>query len=152
MDTARVRRSGSLQLPAPPRQVLYYFTPEGEREYEAVWAPEYFEPGTPAPNPGLAFRTRAGGEETLWLVLEYDETGGRASYARVVPGVRLGVVTVRCEAEGGGTRVHVAYDQTAVSEAGRRALAAFTQEAFDAMLREWRRAICRVAGWHPEGG
>lgn len=145
----RIRRSGSLFLPAEPSRVLSYFTPEGERAYEPGWAPEYFEPGTPAPQAGLAFRTRADAAETLWLVLEYDAAAHRAAYARVVPGERLGIVTVRCEAEGSGSRVHVAYDQTAMSPAGQRTLDAFTEEAFDAMLREWRAAICRVAGWAP---
>jgi hypothetical protein len=76
--------------------------------------------------------TTAHAGDTVWIAL------GDLRYARVTPGVQAGTVAVRCEPDGDGTRAHVTYDLTALSPAAD--LAAFEAE-YDAMLRDWERAI-----------
>lgn len=144
-----VRRTGSLAVHLPPEEALPLFTAEGERTWVDGWAPEYLHvPGegdaaTRTVIPGTVFRTRHGGEETLWMVLEYDPSDGVARYARFTPGSRLGTVSVQCDgAEGGNeTRVAVTYEMTAVSGEGARVLADMTDEAYGKMLAAWEERL-----------
>ena len=140
-----VMRSGVFRLAGEPRSVFVHFSPEGERSWAPGWDPEYLHPADPAPNPGLVFRTRAGGELTLWLLLRYDPTACEAEYVRVVPDSRMGTVRVACRAAGDGhTDVHVCYALTGLSEAGNDVLAALTEPAFGTMLCQWQAAIART--------
>lgn len=137
-----VRRTGSFELPLPPDEALPLFSPEGERAWVPEWTPEYLHPPGGAPAPGLVFRTRAGGELTLWLVLRYDSEALQAEYVRVAPGSRMGTVVVRCRGiEGGHTRVEVTYELTALSEEGNRVLESLTERAYSEMLADWRDRI-----------
>jgi hypothetical protein len=93
---------------------------------------------------GTVFRTRHHGEETLWLVLQYDPLTGVAAYGRFTPGSRLGTVQVRCEAvDASHTHVTVTYALTALSPAGNDVLAALTPDSYAAMLAEWKDTIVR---------
>jgi hypothetical protein len=142
-----VARTGTFRLPMAPAAAFPYFSPEGERAWAPGWAPEYLHPADGTPAPGLVFRTRAGGEETLWLLLRYDMAALETEYVRVVPGSRMGTVSVRCVPAGGSAPaadVHVTYRLTALSEAGRRTLERLTPAAYAAMLEEWRAAITRL--------
>ncbi len=141
-----IERSGSFLLAAAPERAFELFTPEGERAWVAGWEPEPLHaPGGRLDVEGAVFRTRAHGEETLWLVLGVERRGLVAEYARITPSSRLGTVRVRCrEAAGGGARVEVRYRLTAIGESGERALAETTEEAFAETLRVWRRDTTRA--------
>ena len=140
---AHVTVTGERRVAAPPAQALHYFTPEGERLYEPGWDPESLFPADGALVEGLVFRTRHGGEETLWLVSRCQPESGAMDYVRVVPGSRMGTVSVRLAAHGPGTRVTVTYALTALSPAGERALDAFAAQ-FGDMLRQWEAAIAAL--------
>jgi len=141
-----VELSGRVRVAAPPREALRFFTPEGERLYEADWDPEYLHPADGALGEGLTFRTRHGGELTLWLVSRCDLEAGAIDYLRVTPGSRMGVVSVRLGAVGTKvTDVTIAYRLTALSREGERTLDAFAEQ-FDAMLQSWERAIAALIG------
>jgi hypothetical protein len=139
-----VERSGDFTLPLPIRHAFPLFSPEGERAWAPGWDPEYLHPDHPSTAPGAIFRTTHGGEETLWLLLQYDPHTSIAHYSRFSPGSRLGTVLVRCEEESPTqTRVHVTYVLTAVAPAGNTVLEAFTTEKYLEMLRDWQRWIVR---------
>jgi hypothetical protein len=127
--------------------VFVFFSPEGERAWAPGWQPEYLHPRSGSPVPGLVFRTAAGGEHTVWLLLRYDRTTCEAEYVRVVPGSRIGTVEVRCrQAAEHATEVTITYRLTALAEAGNETLSRFSEDAFARMLEEWRAALTRVVG------
>lgn len=139
---AHVEHTGEFTLPLTLAEAFPLFTPEGERAYVPGWDPEYLHPREPSAAAGTVFRTRAEGEETLWVVLECDPAAGRAAYGRFTPGSRLGTVRVRCAAEGERqTRITVTYALTATSPHGNEALAGFDAAALAAKLEGWRDAI-----------
>jgi hypothetical protein len=141
-EPAHVEHTGRVIVPRPVAEAFPFFTPEGERGWAPGWDPEYLHPRDGSPGPGLTFRTRAGGEETLWYVIRFDPTRGEAEYIRITPGSRLGTVTIRCEpGDQGTTIVWVTYRLTAVSPSGNAALAAFDTAGFGAMMAEWERRI-----------
>jgi hypothetical protein len=117
--------TGSLHVALPPARPAPLFTPEGERAWAPGWDPAY-----PAGADGPVFTTHGGA--TVWVAL------GDLRYARVTPGVQAGTVAVRLEPEGDGTRAHVTYDLTALSDAaGLEAFAA----GFGALMRDWERHL-----------
>lgn len=145
MQFMHVTRSGTFHLPAAPGRALEFFSPEGERDWAPDWSPEYVYPADGRLQPGLVFRTASGGEPTLWLLLRFDTLTFEAQYVRIVPGSRLGTVTVSCKPTGAReTAVTVTYELTALSAAGNRALDALSPAAYEAMLSSWQTSIARL--------
>ena len=139
-----VDRSGEFTLPLPLGHAFPLFSPEGERAWAQGWDPHYLHPDHPSNAAGTVFRTTHQGEETLWLVLTYNPGQATARYGRFCPDSRLGTVQVHCQEEAASvTRVSVSYSLTAITPAGNAVLAAFTQEKYAAMLRDWQEAIIR---------
>lgn len=127
-------------LDAPRSMVLPLFTALGEREWADGWDPEILSGGEAR---GSAFRTRsATGQETIWVVAEYDPLQGRASYARAALGSNIGLVDVTCtDAADGGTDVSVRYTLTALGSGGRSFVRDFLDPAnYTRMIDEWHAA------------
>jgi hypothetical protein len=139
-----VEHTGRFILPVPLRDALPFFSPEGERAWVPGWEPEYLHPLQPSNEVGTVFRTQHHGEETLWLVLQYDPGAGLAAYGRFTPESRIGTVHVRCEeVDPSRTQVTVTYALTALSAHGTGILAALTADRYAEMLNEWGEAIVR---------
>lgn len=136
-----VERRHTITLAMPVEMAFPLFTPAGERDWVDGWEPEFLYPADGATGAGMVFRTRHGGEETLWSCIEWSPAEHRVRYARVTPGSRFGHVEVACRADGGGTVVSVCYALTALSAEGEALLAALTEEAFRDGIDSWRAAI-----------
>lgn len=139
-----LERGGLLRLDLPLDRAFALLTPEGERLWVEGWEPEYLHPQArpDTPSAGTVFRTRHGGEETLWLVLAFDAAAGAVDYARLTPGSRVGTVSVRARATGEvSTEAEITYRMTALSPDGNRKLQEMTPEGFLAMLGRWDAAI-----------
>ena len=101
------------------------------------WSPHYLHPPGGPQCEGAVFRTDADGEQALWMITRFDPRAGTAEYVRIVPGSRLGTVSIRSAAASASeTVVHVTYRLTALSAQGNRVLEAF-DAGFDAMMVEW---------------
>src|SRR5215212_3608838 len=124
--STHISLSGNIHVAAPAADALHFFTPEGERLWVPDWQPEYLHPADGALAEGLTFRTRHGGEATLWLVARCDRAAGAIDYVRVTPDSRIGTVSVRLS-DGGrsATNAGIAYSLTSLSADGDRTLEAF---------------------------
>jgi MOSC domain-containing protein YiiM len=141
-----IERTGTVDVACAPAQAFSYFTPEGERLWVPGFDPEYLHPVPGEQQPGAIFATTHGGERTLWMVTRFSPADGVAEYARVTPGSRRGTVRVTvAAAAAAASRATVTYRLTALSEGGNEVLAAMTDDAYAAMLRDWGRRIaeCR---------
>jgi hypothetical protein len=138
-EMPRVRRSGTFRLPLAPDTAFALFTADGESQWVPGWSPRIL--GKLPQERGLVFLTGEGDEATIWTVLEHDRRNWRHRYSRVTPSLRAGTVEVSLAAEPDGCSVHVAYDLTALPGAGEAALSPYGEEAFAAMLQDWRRLI-----------
>jgi hypothetical protein len=148
--TTHVERQGAFIVTGPVARVFPLFTPAGETLWAADWEPEYLHPPGGETVEGMVFRTRHGGEITLWGCVRWDPAGHHVRYARVSPSSRFGFVDVACRAlPPGRTEVEVSYTFTAVSPAGSAYLEAFTDAAFTKMLQEWQAQIGQWLGEHP---
>ncbi len=140
-----VDREATIAVALPLAETFALFTPEGERRWVPGWEPEYLHR---AEHDGVdtAFRTSHGGEDTLWMVLEYDVEDGCLGYARVTPGSRLGTVMLDIEPiDDTSCWVTVCYELTALSDAGNELLGRFTQRAFEEMCADWEARIAALA-------
>jgi hypothetical protein len=137
-----VRLSGELEVALPPEQAFRLFTARGEADWVPGWRPEFPADVVDDTAPGTVWRTVAHGRETTWVVVQ-REAPFLVGYARVVPGVQAGTVTVRLDAlDGGRSQVRVAYRLTALGQEAAQELARFA-ERYPAMLREWQELIQR---------
>ena len=138
----------SFHLDAPVAQVFPLFTALGEKAWAEGWEPELL---SGQEERGSVFRTRHGGPETTWIVVDYQPSRGRVSYARLAQGSNMGLVDVQCTAASdGGTEISVRYTLTRLNPQGQ----AFVNEFLDPthygrMIEEWRAATARtLAGRH----
>ena len=139
MANAPASQTGSFHLDAPPARVFPLFTAEGERAWAPGWEPELL---SGAVERGSVFRTHAHGRETVWVVTDYRVDARRVSYARLAGGVNMGLVDVRCDADGDGTRVTVRYTLTPLSDDGAAGVRTMLeQEHYAAFMREWQESI-----------
>jgi hypothetical protein len=137
-----VERRHSIVLSGSIDCVFPLFTPAGEKLWVEGWDPEFLHPTSGETCEGMVFRTRHGGEVTLWACIDWSPSAHRVRYARVTPASRFGFVQVDCrEVAPTRTEAVVAYSFTALSPEGRTYLAETTEEAFAAMIEEWRTHI-----------
>jgi hypothetical protein len=134
----------SFHLDAPRDKVFPLFTARGEREWAPGWDPVML---SGAEARGSAFQTRNhNGQETTWIVIDYQPSEGRVSYARLAHGSNIGLVDVVCtELMQGGTDVSVAYTLTPLHGGAE----AFVNEFLDPrhyarMIDEWHAATSAV--------
>ena len=136
-----IAHSGTLHVDAAPDHAFQLFTAPGETFWIDDWDPEVPGGGDGRAR-GSVFVTRARGQETYWVVVDYAPDARHARYARIAPGTRAGTVEVAVSDDGsGGSEVEVAYELTALSDAGNDELAAFDERAYEAMLASWERMI-----------
>ena len=139
MSAAPATQSASFHLDAPPARVFPLFTAEGERAWAPGWNPQML---SGAVERGSVFRTHAQGRDTVWIVTDFRAAAHRASYARLVDGLSMGLVDVACDADGSGTKVTVRYTLTPLSEEGASAASDFLEPArYAAFIQQWQRAI-----------
>ena len=139
-----ISRKGVLTVELGMEETLELFTPEGERRWVEGWRPEYLYRAGGGDEIDTVFRTRHGGEETLWIVLDHDREEGTAAYSRLTPGSRLGTVTVSVEGiDERSCWVEVCYEMTGLSPEGNAVLKALDDKTFRNMLDEWQ---ARIAG------
>jgi hypothetical protein len=134
-------RCHAFALPLPAADAFPLFTPAGERAWAEGWDPEFLHPADGSTREGMVFRTRAGDEETLWVLTRHEPGNGVVEYARVTPGSRAGRVLVRCDATSAATsRVTVEYDLTGLSDAGNGEVTALAAR-YASFIEGWRAAI-----------
>ena len=140
-----IERSHTIELRGSREEIFPLFTPLGETDWVPGWDPTFHHPRSGEFAEGGIFTTSQDGEpDTIWAVMECEPLEFRAKYARVTPGSRVAIVEVQCEeAAEGTTRLRATYTFTALSEAGNKYLAVFTETHYQDYIESWRTAIER---------
>jgi hypothetical protein len=128
---------GEVRVARPVKEAIALFTPEGERAWAPGWDPVY-PSGRPSTAPGTVFVTGGHGRTSTWVITEME--ADRAGYARFVPDVQAGTISVRCRPDRNGTVARVVYRLTALDPAAEPELRAFA-DGFDDMMAAWERHI-----------
>ena len=142
MAAPPVSQTRTFHLAAPPERLMPLFTAAGERAWAKGWDPQILSGDTAR---GSVFRTSAHGHETTWIVIDYRPQAGRASYARIVRDLNMGIVDVTCARTKDGSDITVTYTLTPLSSEAAASVASMLEaEHFDAMIDEWRTSIAAV--------
>jgi hypothetical protein len=146
----RVRLTGTIRVPLPPKHAIPLFTPTGERAWATGWDPRFPSPVTDDTEPGTVFQTDHAGRRSTWTVTRHDP-GTTIQYATTTPGDRAGLVTVACAAEEDDTTtVTVSYDLTTLAPEANADLDRFAAH-YPHLLDQWQQAIAQAitASGHP---
>lgn len=137
----RAERVAAFVVPLPADRAFALFTPEGEKSWADGWHPEYLHPADGRIAHGMVFRTRAGGEDTVWTVARF-EPPTLVEYVRCTPASRTAIVTVRCTPlDGERCTVAVGYAFTGLTEAGNEWIRAMDERRFAEFIDGWRSEI-----------
>lgn len=136
-----VEHSKAFSIGEPIDELFPLFSPEGERRWVPGWDYENLM-GTTRLSEDYVFLTRShvhGSTEAVWIVKSFDPENHAVTFYKVEPGDKLGVVSVRCVAQGADeTEVHVTYKYLALSPRGERFVSEFTAAAYERFIGEWR--------------
>jgi hypothetical protein len=139
----RVRLTGTIRVPLPPKDAFTLFTPTGERAWVPGWEPRFPSPAADDTEPGTVFQTDHAGRRSTWTVIRRD-SGTTIAYATTTPGDRAGVVTVTCAPwEDQTTIATVSYDLTALAPEANAELDRFAA-SYPSYLNGWQRAIAQA--------
>jgi hypothetical protein len=119
-----------------PERVTEAFGPLAEATWDPQFMPEFTYPVPARQIAGAVFRT-AGGK--VWLLHDYDVTGGRVQYVISEPSAVV-TLTIEVVPEGSGCVAHMNYDVVALDEHGIAHAAALEQHA-DEMGHDMHDAI-----------
>ncbi len=147
----RVEHTHSITVDAPVARVFLLFTPLGETLWAQGWEPEFIAPKSGITERFMVFRTGAGAGETLWSCVDWEPAKHFVRYARVTPASRFGIVEVQASAvDRTKTNVTVTYRYVALTAEGEAELAAFTEDAFRAMIDGWQTAVSAWLARNPD--
>ncbi|MBZ5678940.1 MAG: hypothetical protein LAO24_02415 [Acidobacteriia bacterium] len=142
-ETAQqVSRTGSFDLACSADTAFPLFSPEGELEWVKGWAPTPVFPSRIEFKRDTVFREGHDGEEAVWTIVDADWQFHRAEYVRLAPHSHTGRIVVKVEPLGAErSKVVVSYTVTAFGEHAGSLMAAFSEEAYAAKMRDWQQRI-----------
>lgn len=139
----RITRTYRQTIEATPAAVFPLLCPVREAEWLDGWRYTMVHSRSGLAEHGAVFTTPQAGEaDTVWIVTRHDAAAGAVEFARFTPGLHVCLLTVAVSpASEGRSHVDVTYTYTALTSAGARWLASFTEEAFLDAVTFWERAM-----------
>ncbi len=135
----QISRTGSFELPCDADSAFPLFSPEGERNWVKGWDPKPVFPESIEFARDTVFRTADAGEKAIWTIVAADWQTHQAEYVRVAPDSHTAHIVVKIESLAAElSKVVVRYTVTAFGEHAESLLAAFSEEAFIAKMRDWQ--------------
>lgn len=136
-----VTHTRAFEMARPVAELFPLFSPEGEKRWVPGWDYENVM-GTTSLSEDYVFMTKThdhGSTDAIWLVKTYDPRSWLVEFYKIEPGDKVGVVTVQCtELGAASTKIEVTYKYIALSTAGERFVAEFTEAAYAAFIGEWQ--------------
>lgn len=138
-----VRHAYRQKLDARPEKVFPLLCPVREAEWVDGWDPMLVVSESGLVEPGCIFLTPGeNGQDAIWVTTKHDPAEWYVSFIKVTPGLTVSRIEIQLEdAPDGGTFAYVSYAHTAISEAGRSLVEGFTEERYEAFMRDWETAL-----------
>jgi hypothetical protein len=136
LAAARLTRSYTQHLDAPPGVVFPLLGPVQEKKWAHGWDPVFVYPPGGADERGCVFMT--GGGASVWVLTMFDEPGLRVEYVQVTAGVRVSELSITLAPHGTTETVAViSYTWTALSAKSNEFIEAHRGPLFEEGMREW---------------
>jgi hypothetical protein len=137
--------------PAAPDEVFPLLCPVREADWLPGWKYRLIYSDSGVAELGCVFTTpsrpgsaaqRQVAAETTWIVTDYDPAGFRVAYLWINPGIIITELRIQLTpAEHKMTRTHIRYRYTGLSSEGNRELEQYTQQWFEANMKNWETTI-----------
>ncbi|HSP07928.1 MAG TPA: hypothetical protein VLR94_12185 [Acidobacteriota bacterium] len=138
----RVSRSFTQHILAPPQRVFDLLGPVKESEWADGWKVRMIYPASGEPQKGCIFTVPSEAGETVWTITTYDPKMFEIAYFVVWPGDHtVDIDIVLSKNADDTTAAHLTYTYTALSEAGAKSVAAFTEEKWNRHMTAWETAM-----------
>ncbi len=140
----RVTRSYCQTIHATPEVIFSLLCPVKEKEWLDGWQYTMIYSESGYAEEGCVFLSHQEGEkDTIWLITERDVENKNISFARITPGSRAAKLTISVKGNRNeaGSKVHITYTFTALSEEGNHFIDNFTEEAFNSAMKFWERSM-----------
>lgn len=140
----RVRHSHTQQINATPGEVFPLLCPVRELDWVHDWRPDWVISDSGFAEPGCVFQTPGDGQTpaATWVVADYDPAACRLSMIRVIPEHTVTRLDASLQADGQGhTRATIAYEFTALGQAGGRFVAECTTDWYRRFMERWETAM-----------
>lgn len=129
----RVKRTYSQRLKSEPDRVFPLLCPVRETEWVNGWDPELVISNSGVAEAGCIFTI--GG--STWIVTKYDPVHFKISFLKVTPDETVAEIDIELENSSDGTLAHISYQYTAISTKGVTFVENFTEEYYNAFMKEW---------------
>ena len=133
----RVTRTYTQRLFAEPARVFPLLCPVREADWADGWDPLWVASETGVAEDGCVFVTPDTPHDAVWMVTRYDPGTGFVEMVMVVPEVTASRLSISLAPSPAGTDARVTYTHTSLGPEGDAFVAAFTQEYYEAFMREW---------------
>lgn len=143
----RVRRSYTQSIKGRPDQVFPLLCPVREVEWVQGWDPRLVISESGVIERDCLFVMPDQPSESIWVTTRWEPDRHSLEFIKVTPGLAVGRIEVSLEASGEEeTSAHVSYEYTALGYAGEQFVARFTEEHYEAFMREWERELNTFLG------
>lgn len=143
----RVTRTYTQTLAGTPAEIFPLYCPVKESLWCEGWDPVVVYSESGVVEQDCVFITVDGGKQAVWFVTEYDAVKGCVEMIKHTPEktfVKLNILLAAVSAK--KSQAPITYSYTALSEAGEKALAAFTAAQYETAMAAWEKAMNHYLG------
>jgi hypothetical protein len=133
----RVTRTFTQRLVASPDRVFPLLCPVREAEWLEDWDPIAVWSTSGVAEPDCVFTTPATPRTALWFITRHEPKAGFVEMLKIVPEVTACRLSITLTAAAHGCEATITYSHTSLGPEGDVFVAAFTEEYYQAFMREW---------------
>ena len=137
----RVTRTYVQHLVAEPARVLPLLCPVREAEWLEGWDPLVVFSDSGVAEPGCVFVTHAEPADAVWVITRHEPDAGFIEMLKISPQVTACRLTIQLTPSASGTDAEITYSHTSLGPRGDAFVAAFTEEHYREMMRNWQTRI-----------
>ena len=137
----RQKRVYTQTIAAPPDEVFPLMCPVREADWVPGWRTRLVVSETGLVEEDCMFVTPGEPADAIWITTDHDPEAHRLRMYKIVPGVVVSRLDIALAEDGSGTTATIAYEHTALSEAGRAVVAGHTESSYRKFMENWQAAV-----------
>lgn len=142
MQPKRRKHSYTQSIRGTPDEVFPLLCPVREADWIPDWRPDFVISRSGVAEQDCIFQTPGETAPSVWLINRHDPLRHRVEMYKVTPGVTVGKLEIGLSgAAGGGTAAKISYEYTSLGPPGDAFIEAFTEEAYEQIMRRWERQM-----------
>lgn len=128
-------------IAATPDKVFPLLCPVREEDWAPGWRTRLVVTNTGLIEEDCIFVTPGEPADAIWIVTDHDAEAHKVRMYKIVPDVVVSRLDIALAEDGLGTKATIAYEHTALSEAGRAIVSEHTEASYRKFMKGWEAAI-----------